>query len=341
MGKPKASMQDIADALGISRATVSNALGGKGRLSEETARLIHAKAAELNFSPSGLGRALRTGRSQQIGLVLPDFRMPLFAEFARAFALAAKARDMTLTVADSLADLEMQRSHLLDLAARGLDGVVLIPMRGSRLEGLELSKPLIVVDAESNPLNSVSADHRKGGQLLAEHLVDLGHRKVLLLHATGPADGSMVSRVNDLRLLGMQETFAARGVRLHEVNLPARFEAARDFIADWQPDGETAIAATYDALAVGAIMALGPGGIRIPEEISVAGFDDTVWSRIVTPPLTTIHQDLHFVAETALSHALGGRGMPVLAPVTLLARGSTAAPAASASTPPAPPADRT
>lgn len=72
-------MQDIADVLGVSRATVSNALLGKGRVSERIARQVREKAAEMDYAPSGLGRALRTGRSQQVGLILPDFRMPLFA----------------------------------------------------------------------------------------------------------------------------------------------------------------------------------------------------------------------------------------------------------------------
>lgn len=324
-GRPKASMQDIADALGISRATVSNALRGKGRLSDETARRIHAKAAELNFAPSGLGRALRTGRSRAVALILPDFRMPLFAEFARAFAMAARARDMALTVADSLGDPTAQAAHLLDLSARGMDALVLVPMRGSRSDGLRLGKPLTVVDAETNPLNAVSADHRAGGRLIADHLADLGHRQVLILHSSGPAGSKGASRVNDLRLLALREGLAARGVEAQDMGLPAGFEAARDFVAGWNPGRVTAIAATYDALAVGAIMALGPRGIRVPDQMSVAGFDDTVWGQIVLPPLTTIRQDLQTVAEKALAHAMGEAAAPVLVPVTLVPRGSTAA----------------
>ncbi|MGA0614386.1 LacI family DNA-binding transcriptional regulator [Paracoccus sp. KR1-242] len=319
-GHAAASMQDIADALGISRATVSNALRGKGRLSEETRRQVHEKAAELRFSPSGLGRALRTGRTQSFAIILPDFRMPLFAEFARAFAMAARKRDLAMTVADSLGSLEMQTEHLRDMAARGMDALVLVPMRGSRLEGLALSRPLTVVDAASNPLNAVSSDHRQGGALVARHLIGLGHRDVLLLGASGQD-----SRVNALRLQGMREVFDAQGITTRHMALPPTHEAARDGLAGWNPGPVTAIAAAYDALAVGAVMALTARGLSVPQDISVAGFDDTVWGRIVAPALTTIRQDLQTVAELALAHAMGERTAPDLVPVTLVPRCSTAA----------------
>ncbi|HEY0275061.1 MAG TPA: LacI family DNA-binding transcriptional regulator [Paenirhodobacter sp.] len=325
-----ASMQDIADALGVSRATVSNALSGTGRLSAETARLIRDKAVELNFAPSGVGRALRTGRSATIALVLPDFRMPLFAEFARAFAMAAQRREMALMVADSLGDMAIQTRHMLDLSARGIDALIVLPMRGSRLEDVPVSRPLIVLDAETNPMNTVSADHRAGGRLIARHLACLGHRDVLILNAPGAPNGAEASRVNDTRMAGMTEIFTASGVTMRPVSLPARFENARDFIAGWSPGNTTAIAATYDALAVGALTALTARGIVVPRDISVTGFDDTIWGRIVTPDLTTVRQDLDALAEHALAYAMGEEEHARLIPVSLVPRGSTARPLASA-----------
>lgn len=317
-------MQDIADALGVSRATVSNALLGKGRVSERIARRVREKAAEMDYAPSGLGRALRTGRSQQVGLILPDFRMPLFAEFARAFAMAARARGLVLTVADSLGDLDTQQSNISELAARGMDALLLVPMRGTRLEGLRLPAPLIVIDAETNPLNAVSSDHRAGGQLIAGHLAGLGHRDVIVLNAGG--SGASASRVNDLRTASINDTLQAFGVRTQIASMPVNFDAARDFVMTWQPGQVTAIATTYDQLAVGAILALNERGIDVPGQISVAGFDDTVWGRITSPTLTTVRQDLDQVAELALARAMGERDGPDLVPVSLVARASTAAP---------------
>lgn len=327
MTRPRpASQQDIANALNISRATVSNALNGTGRLSPELTQRVLDKAAELNFAPSGLGRALRTGRSSTIGLVLPDFRMPLFAEFARAFAMAARRRGMVLMVADSLGDPEMQDHNLADLAARGSDALVVIPMRGSHLDPAKLTKPLVVIDAESNPLNAVASDHRDGGRQIARHLIGLGHREVLLLSAPSDPTGRDASRVNDARVAGMTELFEQADITLHHLNLPNRLDAARDHFTGWQPGLVTAIAATYDALAVGALSALVARGIPVPQQVSVTGFDNTVWGQITTPRLTTIRQDLDAVAERALAHATHDAVPAGLVPVALELRESTARP---------------
>ncbi|PJF09352.1 LacI family DNA-binding transcriptional regulator [Pseudorhodobacter sp. MZDSW-24AT] len=318
------SQQDIADALGISRATVSNALNGTGRLSPELTQRVLDKAAELSFAPSRLGRALRTGRSATIGLVLPDFRMPLFAEFARAFAMAARRRGMVLMVADSMGDPEIQEHNLLDLAARGSDALVVIPMRGSQLDPAKLSKPLVVIDAETNPLNAVASDHRDGGRQIARHLIGLGHREVLVLSAPSDPTGRDASRVNDARVAGLTEVFAAAGVTVHSLTLPNRLEVARAHFTDWHVGAVTAIAATYDALAVGALSALVARGVPVPGQISITGFDNTIWGQITTPRLTTVRQDLDSVAERALAYAANDTVPPGLVPVALELRESTA-----------------
>ncbi len=317
------SMQDIADALGISRATVSNALRGRGRLSEDTARRIHEMAAQMNFVPSTLGRALRTGRSATIGLILPDFRMPLFADFARAFAMAARARQMVLTVADSLGDRAEQSRHLQELSMRGLDALAVIPLRGTPAAELQALCPLVVIDAQSNPKNSVSSDHYAGGEAIANHLSSLGHRKVMVLHGGGAEDARGASHVNDLRRAGLMAGLQKAGLSYQEASMPARFETARDFVLNWQPDGVTAIAATYDAMAVGALSALNSRGIAVPAQISVTGFDDTVLGHITSPDLSTIRQDLTALVETAFDIALGSTATGSLIPVSLVARGST------------------
>lgn len=316
-------MQDIADALGISRATVSNALRGKGRLSVDTAKQVHEMAQKLNFVPSSLGRALRTGRSASIGLIVPDFRMPLFAEFARAFAMAARARNMVLTIADSLGDRAEQSRHLLELSMRGLDALAIIPLRGTPADELIAPRTLVVIDAASNPKNSISSDHYAGGQMMAAHLVALGHRKILVLHGGGAEDARGGSHVNDQRRAGLIAALQAAGVAYQEASMPARFETARDFIATWQPGDITAIAATYDAMAVGVLNALHHRGIAVPAQISVAGFDDTVLGQITAPDLSTMRQDLDALAEAAFDIALGQTDPGRLIPFSLVQRGST------------------
>ena len=330
MNRPKTvSMQDIADAVGVSRATVSNALRGKGRLSPETAKAIHEAAKRLNFVPSNLGRALRTGSSRTIGLVIPDFRMPLFAEFARAFALAAQEREMVLTVADSMGCHERQAAHLAEMSARGVEMTLVIPMRGTPVEALPQTENVLVIDAENNPHNALSSDHFGGGLMMAEHLAALGHREILLIDSDHKHDPRGASRVNDLRRSGFEAGFARHGIRHQLLSIPARFDQICAHMADYDLRGVTAIAATYDVLALGALHMLLARGFKVPHEIAVTGFDDTVWGQIIHPPLTTIRQDLSGLAQAAFDIAMGERERGLTLPVTLVERASSAPPPSS------------
>ena len=317
------SMQDIADAVGVSRATVSNALRGKGRLSDETRELIFATAERMNFTPSNLGRALRTGRSNAIGLVLPDFRMPLFAEFARAFAITAQAREMVLSVADSMGSHEQQAAHMAEFYRRGVDAIVIIPVRGTPVESLPVGQNILVIDSALNPRNSISSDHFMGGKLMAEHLIAEGHRDIILLDSHKPGEASGASLVNDIRRQGFEAGFAQADVNVTRLSLSSNFDHARDFFQDFDLGKNTALAATYDALALGAMHAFVARGMLIPQDVAITGFDDTVWGQIIHPPLTTIRQDLAGLAESAFAIALGELESGLILPVELVKRASS------------------
>lgn len=314
------SMQKIADMVGVSRATVSNALSGRGRVSTEMAERIRSIAEGLNYVPSAAGRHLRMGRSTLLGLVVPDFSMPLFSAFVRAFENAARTRGMALLVGEGMNDPTLQAEVLRDFVSRGVDGLIVVPMRGSVIQPNALPVPVAVVDAASNPLNTASSDHREGGRIVARHLVELGHRKALIV----VADRS--SFVSDERGAGMAEVFAAAGVEHSVTAIGPNVEAAHAFARNWQPDGTTAIAAAYDAMGVGIVTGLAERGIDVPRQISVTGYDDVIWGRIVRPQLTTVRQDLTAIAEHALDVVTARKQGQHLSPVSLVVRGSTAAP---------------
>jgi LacI family transcriptional regulator len=318
------SMQQIAEALGVSRATVSNALRGTGRLSEDVAARIRAAAEEMGYVPSHAGLSLRTGRSMTIGLLVPDFSMPLFAAFAQAFERAAKARGLALMVAESMGAPMIQAEEIRNLVARGVDALVVIPLRGSQLDEVTLPVPLLVVDSSANPRNTASGDHRDGGRQIARHLAGLGHQSVLIV------ESATASNVSDERVAGMAEIFSARGITVRSAAIPPTFDAARaygmtlDLLVGEVP--ATAMACAYDAQAVGLISALTARGLSLPQDMSITGFDDVIWGRIVSPPLTTVRQDLAAIAEHALAVAARESKHPRTFPVSLVIRGSTAAP---------------
>lgn len=317
------NLQTLAQEFGVSSATVSNALSGKGRVSADLARRIRDRAREMGYAPSSPARALRTGRTGVIGLVLADLSNPLFPRFARAVDAAAERAGYGVLIADSHGDVGAQTAALRRLVRRGADGIVVIPRRGTRV--LELDVPLAVIDAPSTPGNTVCADHRGGGAALAAHLLDLGHRRLALIGANRD------SNVQRERMGGMRATLLAAGAEPREIWLE---DGAPDFPALARA-GVTAFLATSDLHALTVLTALQRAGLAVPAQASVAGFDDLAFAAAVSPALTTMAQDFEAVAEgavAALSARLTGAPPPPEAavPMTLIARESTGtAPAAA------------
>lgn len=320
MRKKLTSMKAIADTLGVSRVTVSNALSGTGRVSAEMAERVRATARAMQYVPSQAGRSLRTGRSTLIALVIPDFARPIFCEFVQAFARAARNSGMGLLVGEAMGNEATQAEVIRDFVARGVDGLIVLPLRGGGSDFSQIPLPVVVVDSAANPSNITSSDHRDGGRQAARLLADLGHRRVQVMLS------AQRSFVSDARGAGMAEMFAARGVRTRIDHIVPDFDAARDFAATWQPGDITAVCAAYDAVAVGIIAGLSGRGIRVPQDMSVTGFDDVIWARIVSPPLTTVRQDVHAIAAHALDVVTGQAHAPRLFPVSLVVRDSTAPP---------------
>ena len=293
--KPAARMDAIAAALHVSAATVSNALSGKGRVSAELAARIRQKANELGYVPSQAARALRTGRTGVIGLVLPDISNPFFPQLAQAIEGAASAAGYSVLIADSRGEVSQQTSAITRLIERGVDGVIVIPRRGSRI--VDVGAPVAVIDSPSTPGNTVSADHWDGGVQMGRHLASLGHRKVMLVSQ------SRSSNVQNDRLGGLKEGLGS-GVQVEKLwveEIEERQGAGCGLeLAARVRNGVTAFAAVSDLLALRMLTELQGDGIEVPRQASVSGFDDLIWSAVVTPALTTLRQDVKEIATRAV-----------------------------------------
>ncbi|WFU09049.1 LacI family DNA-binding transcriptional regulator [Rhizobium sp. CB3090] len=294
--RPGPNLSRIAASLGVSVATVSNALSGKGRVSAELVERIRATAAELGYIPSQAGRALRTGHSGVLGLVLPDISNPLFPQIAQAIEHAAAVAGYGVLIADSRGDVDMQTEAIHRLVERGVDGMVIVPRRGTRIADADC--PVAVIDTPSTPGNTVSADHWQGGREIARHLRNLGHRKILLIGA------SSASSVQNDRIDGFKSALDADIKtevlwieRLEERDGPGCLLG----LADKVQQGFTAFAAVSDLHALRALTELQRAGIAVPDSASVTGFDDLIWSPVVTPALTTIRMDITAIAEIAIT----------------------------------------
>lgn len=296
MTRPKPKLSRIAETLGVSVATVSNALSGKGRVSPELVERIRATAAELGYVPSLAGRALRTGRSSVLGLVLPDIANPLFPQVAQAIEYAAAGAGYGVLIADSRGNTAMQTEAIGRLIEHGVDGMVIVPRRGTRI--VETGCPVAVIDSPSTPGNTVAADHWDGGRQMGAHLRALGHRHVLLIGS------SAASNVQNDRIGGLKAGLGPGGIT--EILWTEKLEAAGGpgcplGLVEKVRRGVTAVATLSDLTALRALTELQGAGISVPGAVSVTGFDDLIWSSVVTPGLTTMRMNLTAIAEIAVS----------------------------------------
>ncbi|TXI12209.1 MAG: LacI family transcriptional regulator [Rhizobium sp.] len=318
------SIREIADRLGVSTATVSNALRGKGRVSPALASQIRIEADRLGYVPDHAARALRTGKSNTVGLLVPNIGQPLFPAFAQAIERAAKQRGLAVLIGDSQSDPVQQDFEIRNMIARGVDALIVIPTRGTTVTPESVSVPVAVIDSAVTVGNVAASDHRGGGRMIARHLLELGHDKLLVL--AGP-ENSLVARE---RVDGMREIFLPAGIEPELRYSDATFEAGGLLGREVDPRRFTACAAAYDALAIGFAIAVRDRGYRIPDDLSITGFDDLMWAQIVSPPLTTVRQDLEAVASHALAFVTGESDASRIFPTDLVVRQSTARPSAFA-----------
>lgn len=270
-------------------ATVSNALTGKGRVSQDLADRVRARAAQLGYVPSAAGRALKTGRSQILGLVMPDITHPVFPDFAKGLDAEADRRGYGILIADSRGSSEGQDKAIAQLIMRGVDGIILIPRRGTSSRITQI--PTATISIGSDPAFTVAANHHQGGSLAAKAAQQLGHRNLLLL---GDDPHSPVQRDRiDGMLAAMTAQTQARAVWAHD-GFPDLKDAHRS--------GVTAVLCVSDLLALRVVTDAGRAGLRCPQDFSVIGFDNLPLSTAVRPALSTVTPDTGALAEHAVAY---------------------------------------
>ncbi|MDG1008960.1 MAG: LacI family DNA-binding transcriptional regulator [Amylibacter sp.] len=311
------NIKQIATDMSVSVATVSNALTGKGRVSSEMVERIRQRASDLGYRPSLAGRALRSGQSGILGLVMPDLTNPLFPRIAQNLSLIADDRQLGILIADSRGNPVEQMQAIERLLDRGVDGLLIVPQKGTA-PGMQ-RVPTVIINTASDPDNTVSADHAGGGRLIAEHIAELGHSHVVLL------GGDPVSEVQRDRVHGMRSAFR-NSVTVQEYWADDGIERLAPAIEN----GATAIMTTSDLLALRVHSHLTRCGIVVPRDISLTGFDDLPFATAMHPKLTTVAQDVEQIASLAIErliHAIQNtRALEQTAtiPMRLVIRNSTA-----------------
>jgi LacI family transcriptional regulator len=331
-----ATIRDVAERAGVSTATVSRALNGRGYASPEVRDRVRAAAADLGYVPNALARGLKTRRSRLVGLLVPELVDPLYAVVAQAVERVASAEGSQVLLGVSLDDPAREGAYLDLMLAHRIDGVLLAPAHGpeSAVRRVEAAGvPAVVIDdaATASGIDAVRADNVGGGRLLAEHLLGRGCRRIAFLNGRA---GSTPAREREA---GFRRAFAAAGVPIDErLILPGRWEAddarqrtAALLAARPRPD---AVVAASALIAVGALRALGDAGVRVPDDIAVASFDDLPFAADIDPFLTAVAQPAAAIGEAAatmlmerIAGAAAGPGREVVLPVSLVVRRSSGA----------------
>jgi len=310
----KVTSVDVARHAGVSQSTVSLVLSGKatGRVSPATADAVRDAARELGYRPNAAARALRSGTTQAIGLVVSDVTHPFFGPTLRGAQRAAYAAGHVVVLIDDDYGAASGDSTVERLREGAVDGFVFFaadPPPSLRRPG---APPIVLVEAERPRMSSVRLDVEAGTDLLIDHLTELGHRRI----------GYVRSAVAGQTFARRHERWAQRLQALGEdpadqVVVSAHFDAeaaiaAGEALLD-RLDRLTAVVCDDDFLASGVLAAAARRGVDVPRELSVCGFDDVAISRLVTPPLTTIRfdaGDLGAAAFELLLARLQGRRAP-------------------------------
>ena len=295
------SLRDVAKAAKVSVGTVSNVLNRPEVVASETLTRVQATIKELGFVPNGFARHLRSGQSRTLGLIVPDVANPFFTEVARGVEDAASKRDYAVFLCNSDESATKEDRYVNVLIQQQVRGVLITPadMKSDRLEVMRergIAVTLLDREIKGRKQCSVSVDDVHGGQIAIEYLAGLGHKDIAWV--CGPES---IPQVAD-RGAGVTKAAKVAGAKIETIRVPLMNaakgeEAAKKILElDVMP---SAIFCANDLLALGVMRALQANKIRIPEQVSVLGYDNIEFAPSAAVPLSSIAQPSYQMGVTA------------------------------------------
>ena len=324
------TVKEIAAIAKVSVATVSRALQRPEIVSEETRQRIHDVVARLGYTPNALARNLRTARTRLIIALLPDIANPFFSEVIRGIEQVAHENGYSVLLGETQGSLVREKAYADMVAARQADGIITM---SPRVPAIPIDGRLPVVNAceyvKDNKICSVYIDNVAAAGAAVDYLVTLGHRDIAFI--AGPSSSPIcVDRKQGYHLALRRAKIAADPAltAIGDFSIEAG-ERAIDLLLS-QGQSFSAVFCSNDEMAIGAMRALISHGLRVPEDVSVVGFDDIRFARYTSPPLTTVAQPKNALgreAMTMLIELLNDPEVPARKRVLsadLVVRGSTA-----------------
>lgn len=315
--------RDVAIRAGVSVSTVSRALSKPDLVSDETRSRIEAVARELSYSPNSTARSLSTGKTNHLGLVLPDLENPFFSSVAKSVQFYARQLGYAVFIADTDENVTMETELVRQLAPQ-VDGVLLCSPRSPSDQILALAQetPLVLLNRPIEAICSVSLDDGDGTRQAIRHLWALGHRRIAYAGGPKASWSDIVRRKSFLAAMGEDESMEAVDLGHFQPVHYGGMAAADLALAS----RASAIIAYNDLMAIGLIQRLNTRGVQVPQDISVVGCDGILPASFFSPPLTTVAGALPQLAYAAVDALVGEHIRPEhkLLPVDLIVRASTA-----------------
>lgn len=301
--KSKVTIRDVADAAGVSVTTVSQILNGKGkRFSKATQEKVFKVRDDLHYIPDFNAQNLIHRSSKMIGVLVPSIGNPFFSTFIKGIlSVCRKERYVPLIFgADQAEDLE--RYYLESLIRRSVDGLIIASptITPQTIDELLMPNKIPYIVLDQNPENNgdrVKVNDYQGGALVAEHLVQLGHKNIVMV-----LPNQMTENIHD-RYLGFKNTLDKHGVKFDMaddvIHDDLSLEGGCHSVENILKKDPTAVFCANDELAIGVYRGMHERGIVIPDQISVIGYDNIDLDEYVTPKLTTISQPIRSIGETS------------------------------------------
>jgi LacI family transcriptional regulator len=311
-----ATIKDVALRANVSVTTVSHVVNATRFVSKVARQRVNEAIRELHYVPSALARSLKNNRTHTIGMMIPNCSNPFFAELIRGIEDACFAANFNVILCNSDDDANKQRKYIRVLMEKQVDGMIVFSSGGDNELSellLETGMPQILLDREVEKVQAdlVEVDHEAGGWLATRHLLELGHLRIGCI--TGPLDLAPARQ----RLQGYRRALSEASMQINPLwQVEGGFTSENGYaamqrllVSNQRP---SAIFASNDLMAIGALCAAAGHGLRIPHDISVVGFDDIALAAFSSPPLTTVAQPKHQLGSMAASFLMARIADPSL-----------------------------
>lgn len=319
--KPSVTIKDVAQAANVGVMTVSRVLNANGYVSQLTRERVTRAIEELGYTRNMTARSLSSMRSQVISVIVPDMTNSFFSGIARAAERVVRGHGYQILIGDSDGSVENERAFVETAVSRMADGVILVAprMSESEIQQANARLPVVVVDrgVKDHSIGDVYIDNKKGSQEAVEYVISQGHRRIGFV--SGPRNVQNSRRRRD----GYESA-----LRAHEIRIDSNLFFQGHFL--WEdgvaacdyflalPDPPTAVFCSNDLMAIGMLRRAREMGLSVPEDLSIAGFDDVPLAEWVTPPLTTVQHPRLEMGKLSAEVLLSRVGeLPTVPKVTL------------------------